>query len=41
LEEDEEEEGGGFNFMKLWSIYRNFKMLKQIFNAFKNAKKSF
>lgn len=41
LEEDEEEEGGGFNFMKLWSIYRNFKMLKQIFDAFKNAKKSF
>lgn len=41
LEEDEEEEGGGFNLMKLWSIYRNFKMLKQIFNAFKNAKKSF
>ena len=41
LEEDEEEEGGGFNLMKLWSIYRNFKMLKQIFDAFKNAKKSF
>ena len=41
LEEDDEEEGGGFNLMKLWSIYRNFKMLKQIFDAFKNAKKSF